>query len=220
MLVGPATFLEGTLPHPGFTTVSTSRAPTTESTIYIQVRYTNHFFSVCRQPLCTIRSPILACTSGLGITVRYVVTTYAVILTALRLFVMYYPNTRAKYGRVTREKPWACGLAATYLLGETVVRLAAAVQGTKRVATVMTNLDPVSVFITITAVVCLGRQLKRIHDLRNMGRMFAWVGSLAHVRMLGAVFTAIQVLPLSALAFKYFSIVFMTLSHPAIVWIL
>ncbi|CAN0469339.1 unnamed protein product, partial [Ectocarpus sp. 12 AP-2014] len=103
-----------------------------------------------------IRSPILACTSGLGITVRYIVTIYglvlernleilnligfpalliaeiAMILTALRLFVMYYPSTRAKYGRVTREKPWACGLAATYLLVETVVWLAAAMQGTKR----------------------------------------------------------------------------------------
>ncbi|CAM9451617.1 unnamed protein product, partial [Ectocarpus fasciculatus] len=103
-----------------------------------------------------IRSPILACTSGLGITVRYTVTMYAlvvgrhleilhlvafpalliaeiaVILTALRLFVMYYPSTRAKYGRMTREKPLACGLAATYLLLETVVWLAAAVQGTTR----------------------------------------------------------------------------------------
>ncbi|CAN0183965.1 unnamed protein product, partial [Ectocarpus sp. 12 AP-2014] len=103
-----------------------------------------------------IRSPILACTSGLGVTVRYTVTMYglvlgrnleilnlvgfpalwiaeiAVIMTALRLFVMYYPSTRAKYGRVTREKPWACGLAATYLLVETVVWLAAAAQGTER----------------------------------------------------------------------------------------
>ncbi|CAM9539921.1 unnamed protein product, partial [Ectocarpus sp. 8 AP-2014] len=104
-----------------------------------------------------IRSPILACTCGLGVTVRYTVTMYglvlgrnilevlnlvgfpalwiaeiAVIMTALRLFVMYYPSTRAKYGRVTREKPWACGLAATYLLVETVVWLAAAAQGTER----------------------------------------------------------------------------------------
>ncbi|CAM9515470.1 unnamed protein product, partial [Ectocarpus fasciculatus] len=104
----------------------------------------------------TIRSPILACTSGLGITVRYTVTMYglvlgrnleilnlvgfparwiaeiAAVLTALRLFVMYYPSTRAKYGRMAREKPLAGGLAATYILLETVVWLAAAVQGTNR----------------------------------------------------------------------------------------
>ncbi|CAB1096998.1 unnamed protein product [Ectocarpus sp. CCAP 1310/34] len=100
-------------------------------------------------------SPILACTSGFGITLRYTLTMYglvvgnleilnvvgfpalwiaeiALIMTALRLFVMYYPSTRAKYGRVTREKPWTCGLAATYLLVETVVWLAAAAQGIER----------------------------------------------------------------------------------------
>ncbi|CBJ33074.1 hypothetical protein Esi_0415_0001 [Ectocarpus siliculosus] len=82
----------------------------------------------------------------------------------------------------------------------------------------MTNLDPVSVFITITAVVCLGRQLKRIHDLSNMGRDIRLVGIILLICV--PVFTAIQVLPLSTLAFKYFSVVSMTLSHPAIVWIL
>ncbi|CAB1099917.1 unnamed protein product [Ectocarpus sp. CCAP 1310/34] len=189
-----------------------------------------------------LRSPILACTSGLGITVRYIVTIYglvlgrnleilnligfpalliaeiAVILTALRLFVMYYPSTRAKYGRVTREKPWACGLAATYLLVEMVVWLAAAMQGTKRVAVVMTNLAPLSAFVTLMAVVCLGRQLKRIHDLSNMGRDIRLVGIILLICL--PVFTAIRVLWGSILAFKYFFVIFITISHPPIVWIL
>ncbi|CAM9865882.1 unnamed protein product [Ectocarpus fasciculatus] len=195
----------------------------------------NNFFIV-------LRSPILACTSGLGITVRYTVTMYglvlgrnleilnlvgfparwiaeiAAVLTALRLFVMYYPSTRAKYGRMAREKPLAGGLAATYILLETVVWLAAAVQGTNRVATVMTELDPVSVFITVMAVACLGRQLKRIHDLSNMGGDIRLVGLILLIA--APVFTAIQVLPLSSLAFKYLSAAFMTFSHPPIVWIL
>ncbi|CAN0003379.1 unnamed protein product [Ectocarpus sp. 6 AP-2014] len=138
----------------------------------------------------------------------------ALILTALRLFVMYYPSTRAKYGRVTREKPWA----SIYLLVETVVWLAGAAQGTERVAVIMTNLGPLSAFITIMAVVCLGRQLKRIHDLSNMGRDIRLVGIILLICL--PVFGAIQVLPLSALAFKYFSVLFMTISHPPIVWIL
>ncbi|CAN0003311.1 unnamed protein product [Ectocarpus sp. 6 AP-2014] len=189
-----------------------------------------------------LRSPILACTSGLGITVRYTVTMYglvvgrnleilnligfpalwiaeiALILTALRLFVMYYPSTRAKYGRVTREKPWACGLVATYLLVETVVWLAAAMQGTKRVAVVMTNLGPLSAFITLMAVACLGRQLKRIHDLSNMGRDIRLIGIILLICL--PVFMAIRVLLGSILAFKYFFVIFMTISHPPIVWIL
>ncbi|CAN0262453.1 unnamed protein product [Ectocarpus sp. 12 AP-2014] len=189
-----------------------------------------------------LRSPILACTSGLGVTVRFTVTMYglvlgrnleilnlvgfpalwiaeiALIMTALRLFVMYYPSTRAKYGRVTREKPWACGLAASYVLVETVVWLAAAAQGTERVAVIMTNLGPLSAFITIMAVVCLGRQLKQIHDLCNMGRDIRLVGIILLICL--PVFGAIQVLPLSTLAFKYSSVVFMTMSHPPIVWIM
>ncbi|CAN0442528.1 unnamed protein product [Ectocarpus sp. 12 AP-2014] len=82
----------------------------------------------------------------------------------------------------------------------------------------MTNLDPVSVSINITAVVCLGRQLKRIHYISNMGRDIGLVGIILLICV--PVFTAIQVLPLSTLAFKYFNVVFMTLSHPAFVWIL
>lgn len=45
----------------------------------------------------------------------------ALIMTAVRLLVMYYPSHRAKWGRFTREKPLTNGLACVYISMEMVL---------------------------------------------------------------------------------------------------
>lgn len=116
-----------------------------------------HFGVVCR-------SPLLACTFGLGITLRYIATLsedvlvwdedegtvrdnglvdligfppvvaalIAMVMTAVRLLVMYYPSKRAKWGRYIKEKPLMWSLGLVWVLLEIVVWYAAWRQGITR----------------------------------------------------------------------------------------
>ncbi|CAN0109337.1 unnamed protein product [Ectocarpus fasciculatus] len=131
---------------------------------------------------------------------------------------MYYPSTRAKYGRITKERVFIRGLAVTYLFVETAVWSAAAVQGTQRVAAVMANLGPLSATITLVAAACIGRQLKRVNDFSNMGRDIRLVGTIMLVCL--PVFVVIHLSPLSPVAFKYAYVGFISISHAPIVWIM
>lgn len=110
------------------------------------------------------RSPVLACTFGACITLRYIATLsedvvvwdedegtvrdngfldlvgfpltviclIAMVMTAVRLLVMYYPKKRAKWGRYIKEKPlvWVLGFALVFM--EVVVWYAAWTQGVMR----------------------------------------------------------------------------------------
>lgn len=110
------------------------------------------------------RSPLLACTFGLGITLRYIATLsedvivwdedegtvrdnglvdligfppvvaalIAMVMTAVRLLVMYYPSKRAKWGRYIKEKSLMWSLGLVWVLLEIVVWYAAWRQGITR----------------------------------------------------------------------------------------
>lgn len=110
------------------------------------------------------RSPLLTCAFGTFAVLRYIATTYeyvfiwrgddigkhgvvdligfpalltaeiALVMTAVRLLVMYHPRTRAKWGRYTKEKPLACGLGLAWVLMETAVWAAAWSVGIARFA--------------------------------------------------------------------------------------
>ena len=56
----------------------------------------------------------------------------ALIMTAFRLMVMYYPGERAKWGRYTREKPLTYGLVFLLFSMEMALWSAAWVLGTAR----------------------------------------------------------------------------------------
>lgn len=85
--------------------------------------------------IATIYDRVLGLDDGIAHLVAFLalwVAEIALIMTAIRLFVMYDPSTRAKYGQITKEKDFVRGLAVTYLFVEAVVWSAAAVQGTQR----------------------------------------------------------------------------------------
>ena len=56
----------------------------------------------------------------------------ALIMTAFRLLVMYYPSERAKWGRYTRERPLTYGLVVVYVSMEMALWSAAWVVGMER----------------------------------------------------------------------------------------
>lgn len=136
----------------------------------------SHFviFAKCRRllvihgnlPSCSVkyRSPLLACTFGLGIALRYIATTsediiiweddegtvrdnrildlvgfpalvaalIALVMTAVRLLVMYNPSTRARWGRYIKERSLFRALGFALVLMEVAVWSAASTQGVTR----------------------------------------------------------------------------------------
>lgn len=64
-------------------------------------------------------------------------TGVALILAAVRLLVMYYPNERARWGRFIRDVPLAYGLVALYISMEIAVWSAAWNQGMTRCVCVL-----------------------------------------------------------------------------------
>lgn len=129
------------------------------------------FFSPCKpsnppRKTCkfvhTCRSPLLSCTFGVFIVLRYVATTYeyifiwrgddigkhgvldligfpalmtaeiAVIMTAVRLLVMYYPSKRARWGRYVKETFLIRALGGLWVLIEIAVWSSAWALGVSR----------------------------------------------------------------------------------------
>ena len=192
-----------------------------------------------------IRSPVLACVAGVCINARYLASVYylilgerahahivdlvmfpavwaaqaAVVLMAARLVVMYYPVQRVKYGRCTKENRLVRLLGYTFVLTEAAVWATAAALGTSRASSIVVWLGQLPPVMTIAAITYLGWQLRHVHDMSNMARDIRLV---AKVMMAAFVINALVRLLLrpDSLEKKYGMIVFLTISHPPIVWIL
>lgn len=63
----------------------------------------------------------------------------ALIMTAVRLLIMYYPSKRVRWGRYTKERPLAFGLVCGYATIQIAVWSAAASQGVLRFGVLSTR---------------------------------------------------------------------------------
>eukprot|EP00903_Cladosiphon_okamuranus_P014587 g13528.t1 len=141
----------------------------------------------------------------------------ALILTAVRLLIMYYPSERARWGRFTREKPLAYALVALYILTEMSAWSAAWRLGMTSVAAAVKTLRPVSALITVIAGVGLGGRLKRVNDANNMSHDIRLVGSLLiAITCFHAMFQTVQLI---SLVRKYVTIGLLFVTNPTINWI-
>lgn len=192
-----------------------------------------------------LRSPLLACVTGVCIIARYITSVYhlilgesahanivdlvvfpavwaaqaATVLMAARLLVMYYPVKRAKYGHCIKEKRLIRLLGYTFVLTEAAVWATAAALGTSRASRMVVSLGQLPPVITVVAVTYFGWQLRDVHDLSNMARDIRLVAKV----MLASFPINVVVrlwLRSDSLEKKYGMIVFLTLSHTPIVWIL
>eukprot|EP00903_Cladosiphon_okamuranus_P022290 g20496.t1 len=196
-----------------------------------------------------LRSPLLACTFGFCITLRYFATLsedvlvwdedegtvrdngfldligfpalvaafLALVMTAARLLVMYYPSKRAKWGRYTKEKFLMWALGFVLVLMEIVVWYAAWTLGVMRTADTIEAIRVLFLIAVMFAAVCLGFLLRNVHDSTNLSRDIGLTGRLLFGIL--CLYLPVQLLPMSQLTYKYVHIVYVTIVHPPVVYV-
>eukprot|EP00752_Nemacystus_decipiens_P009744 g8702.t1 len=197
-----------------------------------------------------LRSPLLACTFGLAITLRYiahvsedilvwdedegtvrdnglldlisfpptVAALIAMVMTAVRLLVMYYPNKRAKWGRYIKERPLMWTLGLVWALLEIVIWYAAWKQGVTRIGDLIETIRVLYVIVVVVTALCLGFKLRHVHDSTNVSRDVGLTGRvLAGILLL---YLPVQTIPMSQLTYKYVHVAFVTIIHPPLVYVI
>ncbi|CAN0048897.1 unnamed protein product, partial [Ectocarpus sp. 12 AP-2014] len=129
-------------------------------------------WSLRRNFFIVLRSPLLACTLGFCITLRFeflifahtlhwchsglvashgvtniiefpalLISEFALVMSAVRLLVMFFPKLRAKWGRFTRERDLVYGLVCAYILMEGALWSGVAAVGVSRTGGVLATLE-------------------------------------------------------------------------------
>ncbi|CAM9672494.1 unnamed protein product [Ectocarpus sp. 8 AP-2014] len=207
-------------------------------------------WSLRRNFFIVLRSPLLACTLGLCITLRFeflifahtlhwdhsglvasheltsmiefpalLISEFALVMSAVRLLVMFFPKLRAKWGRFTREKDLVYGLVCAYILMEGALWSGAAAVGvSSRTGGMLATLELFSGSTTVVAGALVGGRLNKVDDLLHMSTDIRVVGTL--LLLMSCVHTGLHYVSMSPMEYKYYHIVLMALSHPPIVWLM
>eukprot|EP00752_Nemacystus_decipiens_P009741 g8699.t1 len=205
----------------------------------ITVAYVAVLWSMRRNFFILLRSPLLTCLFGLFIVVRVDAKAYeyvvvwrgdrigkygtaallgyptlltalvALVMTAVRLLVMYDPRKRAVWGRYVKENVLVRALMWAWLLMEVGVWSVASWMGIARTASMVAMIfRPLSFAATLLAAAWLLFRLKNVHDSTNLSRDIGLVGK-ALVGIL-ALFSVLQVVPMTPVVYKYAQIVFLS----------
>lgn len=192
-----------------------------------------------------LRSPLLTCVSGVCVVSRYIsavssfvfggvklandvdmvslpaiwVTKISIVLMAARLFVMYYPIHRPKYGCFTNEARLVHVLLWFYVLLEATWWLVAAIIGRSRVSRALVSFSLPPPLLTAVASTCILWRLRHVDDLINMSRDIRVVAIVLLVTF-PLNLTGKMLLQPHSLQQKYTMIAYFTLSYTPIVWIL
>eukprot|EP00752_Nemacystus_decipiens_P009739 g8697.t1 len=142
----------------------------------------------------------------------------ALVMSSVRLLVMYYPRKRTRWGRYIKEKLLIRALGFALLAMEIAVWSAAYSEGVARTAAWISRARPVSVFVLIVAAVVLACQLRHVHDSTNLSRDTGMVGRVLTV--LFVPYVAVELSPISPLVYKYVHVAFLAVSHPPLVYLI
>eukprot|EP00903_Cladosiphon_okamuranus_P016954 g15629.t1 len=196
-----------------------------------------------------LRSPMLTCTYGLIVVLRYLANVYeyviiwrgdnignygipallgyptvltaliALTMTAVRLLVMYYPSQRARWGRYVKEKVLIRALGCSWVLVQVGVWSAAWWVGIPRIASIVAT-----VFrpLAIFGTVVMAAWL--VYQLRNVhdsSNLSRDIGLVARVLVAVLVYFAlIQAIPMTPVASKYAMFAFLTVSNIPVLYVI
>lgn len=192
-----------------------------------------------------LRSPLLTCVTGGCIVARYIssvcsiifggltlatdvdlvslpviwVAKVSIVLMTARIFVMYYPAHRPKYGSFTNDALLVRVLLCLYVTIETTIWLAVATIGRSRVSRAVSSLSTFPPLLTAVASMCIIWQLRNVHDLVNVSRDIRAVAIILLLTFPINVAAKMFMRP-DSLPQKYTMVAYFTLSYTPIVWVL
>lgn len=192
-----------------------------------------------------LRSPLLTCVNGVCIVSRYMSAVCAVVFGGLtlatdidlitlpviwvakimivfmsaRIFVMYNPTHRPKYGFFLNDTMMVRSLVWLYLLIETILWLLVTTIGKPTVSSAVSSFSVLPPLLTAVASICILYHLRNVHDLINLSR---------NVRAVATVLLVTLPLKLAAKWFmqphslqqKYTLVAYFTVAYTPIVCIL
>jgi len=195
--------------------------------------------------LIAVRSPRLACVAGMFASLCYIslvslslsgdvrrsdiggvlclpgqiVVDVAILLTALRLLVMYFPAHRVAYGRFVNEKRLFRGLVFVYASMEVSCWIAVGAFGVAKVASVLLLIGKIADAFFVVVGGCLWWKLKDVHDLSEISRDIRLVVVVMVVGLFGDVFLRL-ILFRNSPWWRYVMLVPLTVYVTSTVWIL